>query len=121
MVIDEPVGLYHILDAAKEAVFLSRNIKRSEIEINRKIANSMVECLELIGEAAACIPPERQEELSEIPWQKLINIRKYLSQTKLEINLDMIWEIVTKDLPLWINQLDPILARESKALMNQWR
>lgn len=114
MLIDEPIGLSHMLDAAKEAVFLARNCQKSDLQINRILANSMVECLEIIVEAAANISPERQAELSDIPWQKIFSIRTYLNQTDLEINLDIVWEIVTKDLPLWINQLDAILAKEQK-------
>ena len=114
MFIDETIGLSHMLDAAKEAVFLARNRQKTDLQINRILASSMVECLELIVEAAVNISPERQAQLSGIPWQKIISIRTYLNQTDFEINLDIIWEIVTKDLPLWINHLDSILANDQK-------
>lgn len=114
MFIDEPVGLFHMLDTAKEAVFLARNRQKSDLEINRVLAISMVECLGMFGEAAARISKERQQELSDLPWQKIIRIRDYLNQTELDINLEIVWEIVTKDLPLWINQMERILANESK-------
>lgn len=118
MFIDEPVGLSQMLDAAKEAVFLARNRQKRDLEINnRMLASSLVECLEIIGEAAVCIPKERQEKLSGIPWQKILSMRDYLSQTEIEINLDIVWEIVTKELPRWINQIDESLGANSIALV----
>jgi uncharacterized protein with HEPN domain len=114
MFVDEPVGLFHMLDAAKEAVFLAKNRDKRDLQMNRVLANSLVECLGIVGEAAAQIPQERQNELSELPWQKIISIRQYLNQTDFEINLDIVWEIVTTDLPRWIGQMEQILAVEAK-------
>jgi len=116
MFIDRPVGLSQMLDAAKEAVFLARHRQKSDLQMNQLLAVSLVECLEIIGEAAARIPKKRQQELSQIPWQKIVNIRAYLNQTEIDINLDIIWEIVTTDLPLWIHQLELILTSESPVM-----
>ncbi len=117
MFIDEPVRLSHMLDAAKEAVFLARNRQKFDLQINQVLAISLVECLNIIVEAAANISPESQQELSGIPWAKIVNIRTYRNQTDFDINLDIVWEIVTKELPLWINQLDRFLAADSRAAL----
>jgi uncharacterized protein with HEPN domain len=98
----------------RKRFFLAKNRDKRDLQMNRVLANSLVECLGIVGEAAAQIPQERQNELSELPWQKIISIRQYLNQTDFEINLDIVWEIVTTDLPRWIGQMEQILAVEAK-------
>ena len=106
---DDPVRLRHILDAAKEAVSFIQNRTKSDLDTNRMLTLALVQCLEIIGELAARITKERQQELSPIPWSKIIGMRNRLIHAYFDIKLDVIWKTVTEDLPPLIKELEKII------------
>ena len=59
----------------------------------------VVHHLEIIGEAANHISVSYQAEHSEIPWRKLIGMRHILVHGYFEVDLDIVWGVVEKDLP----------------------
>jgi uncharacterized protein with HEPN domain len=61
--------------------------------------------LELLGEAATHIPPEIREEHPTIPWRQIIATRNQLIHGYLGIDNDILWSIVTEDIPALLPQL----------------
>ncbi len=110
MFIDDPVRLHHMLDAAKEAVLFAENRTRSDLESDRMLTLSLVKCIEIIGEAAARMTKERQQELPQIPWPQIISMRNRLIHAYFEIDLDAVWDTVTGDIPVLIVQLEEIIT-----------
>jgi len=110
MFIDDPVRLHHMLDAAKEAVLFAENRTRSDLESDRMLTLSLVKCIEIIGEAAARMTKERQQELPQIPWLQIISMRNRLIHAYFEIDLDAVWDTVTEDIPVLIVELEQIIT-----------
>lgn len=59
----------------------------------------VVHHLEIIGEAANHISISFQAEHPEIPWRKLIGMRHILVHGYFEVDLEIVWGVVEKDLP----------------------
>ncbi|MCU0516167.1 MAG: DUF86 domain-containing protein [Oscillatoria sp. Prado101] len=112
MFIDDPVRLRHILDAATEAVSFAQNRTRSDLDTDRMLVRALVQCLEVIGEAASRITKERREELPQIPWSQMIGMRNRLVHAYFDIRLDVVWRTVTEDLPVLIAELENIIPPE---------
>jgi uncharacterized protein with HEPN domain len=55
--------------------------------------------LEMIGEAAKCVSEDVRATTSEVPWRQLIATRNRLIHAYLGIDDDIVWSIVTDDLP----------------------
>ena len=55
--------------------------------------------IELIGEAATHIPEIVRAQHREIPWRMLVATRNQLIHGYLGIDKDIIWSIVTSDVP----------------------
>jgi uncharacterized protein with HEPN domain len=70
---------------------------------------SLVRLLEVIGEATRGISPSFRTGHPEVPWEKMVGMRDRLIHGYFDINLDVVWETVTKDLPPLIDQLERIL------------
>lgn len=106
--------LHHILDAAREAVAFSHGRSREALSADRMLNLSLVRLLEIIGEAARGISPTFRAAHPEIPWQKMAAMRDRLVHGYFDIDLDVVWETVTEDLPPLIEQLDEIISPGNK-------
>ncbi len=68
--------------------------------------------LELIGEAARHIPPDIQQSASDIPWRTLIAIRNRIIHGYLGLDNDILWDIITTEIPLLTEQLEQLLRHK---------
>jgi uncharacterized protein with HEPN domain len=69
--------------------------------------------LEVIGEAANQVAPGQREELSAIPWRKIIDMRNYLIHAYRTVRPEIVVGTVRNDLPLLISILIDVLAAEA--------
>lgn len=104
------VRLHHILDAAREAVAFTAGRNRKELDSDRKLSLSLVRLLEIIGEAARGISQEFRQAHPKVAWKEMSGMRDRLIHGYFDVNLDVVWETVQKDLPPLVVQLEKILA-----------
>ncbi len=58
----------------------------------------IVRHLQIIGEAASRITSETQIAYPAVPWKKMIGMRHVLVHGYFEIDLDIVWSVIEKDL-----------------------
>jgi uncharacterized protein with HEPN domain len=109
---DDTVRLFHMLEAAQEAVSFAENKTRADLNIDRKLVLALVKDIEIIGEAAANVTAERQSELMQIPWNKIVGMRNRLIHAYLEIDLDVLWKTITEDILPLISALEKIVPTD---------
>jgi len=68
--------------------------------------------LQIIGEAARGLSEEVRNLAPEIPWAKIIGMRNILVHGYFEIDTDIVWNAVQRDLPL----LEPAIERLLKKM-----
>jgi len=107
---DDSVRIRHILDAAREAVEFSQGRKRADLNSDRQLNLSLVRLLEIIGEAARGISTEFRKAHPDLPWKSMVGMRDRLIHAYFDVNLDVVWETVTDDLPSLIAQLEKIVS-----------
>ena len=107
---DDSVRIRHILDAAREAISFADDRSRTDLDTDRKLNLSLVRLLEIIGEAARGISEEFRDSHPDLPWNKMVGMRDRLIHGYFDVNLDVVWETVTQDLPSLIAQLEKIEA-----------
>jgi uncharacterized protein with HEPN domain len=76
---------------------------------NYMVVDAVVRNFEVIGEAAKNIPNEVKEKYSEIPWRKMYGLRNLISHEYFGVDYEMIWEIISTDLPKNIQDMEEIL------------
>jgi uncharacterized protein with HEPN domain len=79
---------------------------------NHLIIDAVVRNFEIIGEASKNIPDQIKEKYPEIPWKKMYSLRNLMSHEYFGIDFEMIWEIITSDLPQNIKDMSKILDAE---------
>ena len=65
--------------------------------------------MEIIGEAANRIPEEVRAEYPELSWLQMIGARNRLIHGYDSVDFDILWVIVSHDLPILTRQLENIL------------
>ena len=70
------------------------NFKENQLVIDAVIRN-----LELIGEASKNISSEIRKKFSNVPWSEMIGLRNLATHGYFKIDLTIIWDIITKDIP----------------------
>jgi len=78
------------------------------------IQTYVVHNLQILGEAAAKVPAELQSQYPELPWSKMIGMRNVLVHGYFNIDLDIVWAVVEKDLYALKETITRILGSENK-------
>ncbi len=106
------VRVRHMLDFALKAVQFSKGRKRAELDSNEMLAMATIHLIEVIGEASRSISAELRRKYPEVRWDSISGTRNRLAHGYIDVDLDIIWTIVTVDLPVLIVQLKRILKNE---------
>jgi uncharacterized protein with HEPN domain len=111
---DPITHLQHMLDHSREAFALVEGKTRGDLDDDRVLNLALVRLLEIIGEAANRVPNEQQASYPQIPWSQIVSLRNRLIHGYDAVDLNIVWQIVTQDLPPLIADLEPIIS-EGKA------
>ena len=72
---------------------------KAAFERNELLQSWFLRHLQIIGEAARRLPPELQALAPDIPWPKVIGMRNVLVHGYFDIDTEIVWQAVTRDLP----------------------
>ncbi len=110
---NDRIRVQHMLDAAKEAMSFAQGRSRDELDHDRSLTLSLLKLIEIVGEAATQVSKEGREGSSQIPWNNIIGMRNRLIHAYFDVNLSIVWDTVTSDLPPLVAGLEEILAAEA--------
>jgi len=79
-----------------------------------KTVDSVVRNLEIIGEAANRLPQDFKTQHSEIEWPKIVGLRHRIVHDYFNIDVEILWRIIQKDLPAFKSKLTPARERLTK-------
>jgi uncharacterized protein with HEPN domain len=111
---DQRVALRHMLDYARTAVRMVGDRPRRDLDTDEVLRLALTRAIEVIGEAAARVSIAARKEHPNIPWPQIVGVRNRLIHGYDTIDLRILWDIVTLDLPPLIAQLEAILPDESE-------
>jgi uncharacterized protein with HEPN domain len=106
------VSLRHMLDHALEVVAMTKGKKRADLDKDRQLNLALVRLLEIIGEAASRVPKDEQARYADISWSEIISLRNRLIHGYDTVDFDILWQIVSQDLPGLIESLRKVLDKE---------
>jgi len=83
---------------------------RQSFDQNELVQTWVVHNLEIIGEASRSIPQEYKDKHPTIEWARISRMRNVLIHIYFGVDMDIVWEVVERDLPILKTQIDVILA-----------
>lgn len=101
-------------DYAAKAIAMARGYSRSALDTDEKLRYALTYLVQLVGEAAGQTPLEIQEMFPEIPWRQAIGMRHRLIHGYDAVDLDILWDAISHNLPLLLEILERIFAENGK-------
>ncbi len=96
---DAGITLAQMRGHVREALDIAKGKTREDFTQDRLLNLSLTRLLEILGEAANRVPPEVRAKHPDIPWPELVGLRNRLIHAYDDVDLEILWEIVTQDLP----------------------
>lgn len=84
-----------------------RHHDKAAFEQDELLQNWYVRHLQIIGEAARALPEEVRSLAPDIPWSKIVGMRSVLVHWDFEVDTDLVWETVCRD----VSALKPAIER----------
>lgn len=88
-----------ILESMDKIESYIENLSYDDFIDNQMVIDAVIRNLEIIGEAANNIPKDIRIKFLNIPWKRMIGLRNIVVHGYFGIDLSIIWEIITKNLP----------------------
>ena len=100
--------LYDILESARAILGYMQGKDWESFSNDHLLQDAVVRRGEIIGEASGRVSAETQQKHSHLPWLAMKGTRNKVIHEYDSVQLDIIWDIVQKDLRALVNELEKI-------------
>lgn len=97
-----------MITCAEKILSYTSDMTQHDFEQSALTYDATIRNIEVIGEAATHIPSNIREIYSDIPWRMVIATRNQLIHGYLGIDNDILWNIVSENIPALLTQLKAI-------------
>jgi len=104
--------LYDIQEAIHRIITYTTSMSYDSFLNDIKTQDAVIQNLQVIGEATKNLSSDFRARYTDIPWKGMAGIRDRLIHHYFGVNLDIVWDIITTDLPELDNQLGRLLLEE---------
>ena len=108
MRVEDAVRIRHMIDAAKLAQGFVAGRARADLDQDEMLRFALVHAVQVIGEAASKVSPECRLALPAVPWAAITGMRNRLVHAYFDIETDLLWGTVQKDLADLLAELNAI-------------
>ena len=106
--------LLDVLQAAKLALDYVRGRTRDEFLRDVQFQDAVIRRLEIIGEAVRRISQEARASHPDLPWHEMVSMRNLLIHNYDDVDFEIVWDTVQRDLPKLVSAIERILPAEEK-------
>jgi len=110
--IEDTVCIRHMLDAARKAIEFCTGRERTDPDEDEKPTPPRVRLLEVLGEAAKNVSQQTRQSYPDIQWRQIAGTRDRLIHGYFDVDLGIVWQIVSKDLPDLVKHLEKTLSAD---------
>lgn len=100
--------------ACDKVIRFTQTLTREQFVADEKTFDAVMRDLEIIGVAAKHIPPEVRAQHPDIDWRKIAGLRDVVIHEYFGIDIELIWDIITREVPELLPRLNHILSEASK-------
>lgn len=108
---DDRERLLHMLEASREAVSFASLRQREDLDADRMLLLALTRLVEIVGEAAKNVSSDMRLLAPDVPWKEICGARDRLAHGYHAVDEDILWRIVTRDLPALIPHVEDLLRR----------
>lgn len=104
------IYLEDILDAMEKAETAVTGLTYEQFEADWRTHFAVTRALEIVGEATKRLPETVRQQYPRIPWKKMAGMRDRIIHSYDNVDLEIVWRVIEKDIPQVKPQLQQILA-----------
>lgn len=112
---DDTIYLVHMLETARKAAGKVAGLDVERFLEDENLHLACVHLVQVIGEAASRVSTEQRARHATVPWRQVIGMRHRMVHHYLEVDLEIVWKVVSEDLAPLIAALERIVSKESGA------
>jgi uncharacterized protein with HEPN domain len=101
--------LLHIMDETDYLIRCTKGLTPDEFKDDETLRRAFVRSLEIIGEAAKQLPPDIREKYRQIEWKAVAGMRDKLIHGYFGVDYDIVWDVVTKKIPILHQEISKIV------------
>ena len=110
MLKNDLVYIGHMLDTARKALVLVQGLSRADYDQDEKLRLALAHLIQIIGEAARRVSEQLKTERKDIPWKSIIGMRHKVVHDYMDLDEDVLWKTVSKELQPLIEMLEALTA-----------
>lgn len=107
---DPQIFLKHILESIDWIEKDTNGMSKVDFLENVPIQDAVVRRIEIIGEAIRNLPSDLKKENRDVPWHDIMDMRNKIIHEYFGVDLELVWEVVRKDIPELKDQVKKILS-----------
>jgi uncharacterized protein with HEPN domain len=106
--------LLDIKNAIRKIQKYVADVSYEQFSQNDEKIDAVIRNLEIIGEAARCIPQRIKQKYSGINWQDIAGMRNIIAHEYFGVDLAIIWKTIKENLPELGNKIEQIIVELDK-------
>lgn len=106
---DDRTYFFDMLNAARKIKEFTLGMTQADFENSELHQNAVVRLIQIIGEAARLVSEETKALHPDIEWRRIAGMRNSVIHRYFNIDLVIVWEVVSHDVDILITQLDALL------------
>lgn len=102
-----PLLIADLVQAAVEIAEYAA-VERTVFLADRMRQRAVIQCFEVIGEVTKKLPADFRAAHPALPWRYMAAFRDKLIHDYFEVDLDLVWNTATREIPALIPLLEPL-------------
>ena len=108
------VYIKHIRDAIELILDYTKELNESDFNAKVIVQDAVIRRIQVIGEAVKNVSTAFREKNSEIPWTKIAGMRDKIIHGYFNVDIDIVWEVIVKDIPTFKKKIMEIIKKEEQ-------
>lgn len=105
---DDKVYLQHVRDAI-DRILKYTAVGKQQFLKDEMMQDAVIRNIGIVGEAVRHLSPAVTNLHPEIPWKQITAMRNKMIHDYFGVRLDLVWDVVERDLPGFRKQVEEIL------------
>jgi uncharacterized protein with HEPN domain len=102
----DEVTILDLARAARLVLEFVRGLDRDAFDRDSKTQSAVLHQLLVLGEAVKRLSPDFRAAHATVPWAQIAGMRDKLIHAYDEVDIELVWRTVERDLPPLLNQLE---------------
>lgn len=103
----------HMLLNATKITSRTEGLNKAAFDANEDLQIIFSHLIQTMGESARRVSPEFRANYPSLPWKEMSGIRNKIVHDYLDVDMDVLWEVVTRDVLPLIEALRKIVSLEA--------